>query len=130
MSGLRKYSLNIGKSSTLKNIMSIYGAVEAICSEKISVSTIMNQALLTTLPIGKLYSSNINLNKMLHKLGVDDVRSAIQLQDLAVFFFNGCNKATISRGVVKPRIGLVLTSNSAFASEVRCICTRQHACNY
>ena len=57
--------------------MNIYGAVEVTFSEKTSVSSIMNQASLTTLPIGKLYSSNINLNKMLRKLGVDDVRSAV-----------------------------------------------------
>ena len=125
-----KYSLNIGKSSTLKNIMSKYGAVEAISSEKTSVSSIMNQASLTTEPIGKLYSSDMNLNKMLRKLGVDNVRSSVQLEDLTVSFFNGFNKATISRGVVKPRTGLVVTSNSAFASEERYIHSRQHACNY
>ena len=89
--------------------MSIYGAVEAICSEKTSVSSIMNQALLTTVSIGEHCSSNINLNEILRKLGVDDVRSAVQLKDLAVSFCNGINKATMSRGVVKPRTGLVVT---------------------
>ena len=121
--------------------MSIHGAVEAICSEKTSVSSIMNQASLTTVPIGKHYSNNVNHNEIFGKLGVHDVRSTLQLEDLAVSFFNGFNEATISREVAKPRTGLVVTSNSAFTSEERyrdnilviisniCICNSMGCCS-
>jgi len=43
-----------GKSTTLRNL---YGAVDNICSEKSSVTMVMNKASITTVPIGKFYDS-------------------------------------------------------------------------
>ena len=47
-------------------------------------------------------------------LGVDDVRSKLKLEEIAVELFNGFTKRTVGRGCLKPKISLIVTSNNSF----------------
>ena len=44
-----------------------------------------------------------------------------KLEELAVGFFNGFTRRTISGGAVQPKTGLIITSNCSFAENQRYI---------
>ena len=52
-------------------------------------------------------------------IGVDDIRSAKKLEDIAVEFYNGFTKRSVSNGEVKPRTSILATSNCAFSNSER-----------
>ena len=52
-------------------------------------------------------------------LGVDDVRSRLKLEEIAVELFNGFTKRTVGRGCLKPRTSLIVTSNNSFSESDR-----------
>ena len=52
-------------------------------------------------------------------LGVDDVRSKLKLEEIAVELFNGFTKRTIGRGCLKPKTSLIVTSNNPFSESDR-----------
>lgn len=57
--------------------------------------------------------------------GIDDIRSAKKLEELAVDFFNCFTRKTVAGGELRPRTGLVITSNCSFGDS-----QRYHTCHY
>lgn len=51
--------------------------------------------------------------------GVDDIKSAKRLEEIAVEFFNGFTKRSVSSGEIKPRTSIIATSNCSFSNSQR-----------
>lgn len=109
--------IHTGKSTTLKNVLSVYASSEHAYSQKSTASGMVKQAAYTTLPIG------IKLHAILHSVqsiqGIDDIKSPTKLEELVVEFFNGFTRKTVSGGESRPKTGLIITSNCAFTESQR-----------
>ena len=75
---------------------SIYGVLDHL-GGKSTLASIINKAGTSTLPIG-----------------LDDVKSPVLFEDVAVQLFNGSLHSTISSGCVHPRGSVIVTANQAF----------------
>jgi hypothetical protein len=52
-------------------------------------------------------------------VALDDLKSSLKMEELAVEFFNGFSKTTLSGGTTRPKTGLVITANETFANNQR-----------
>ena len=69
---------------------------------KSTLASITNRAAIATIPIG-----------------LDDVRSDIIMEDIAVQFYNSSSHATMSSGNKKPRSSVIVTANKSFCTTER-----------
>lgn len=100
--------------------MSLFGAERQIYSHKSTAASIVNQASSSTIPIGEtaqLFACSSHC--IVFILGIDDIKSAKKLEELAVEFFNGFTCKTVQGGEARPKTGLIVTSNCPFAENQR-----------
>ena len=92
-----------GKSTSLRNILSIFGAEKEHIHGADTVSAaLVNKASSTTVP-----------------LGLDDCTSSKKVEMIAVQFFNGFSHVTVSKGTQKPKTSILLTANQPFTDTQR-----------
>ena len=90
-----------GKTTALKMALSLYGIFTCL-GGKSTLASITNRAAIATIPIG-----------------LDDVRSDIIMEDIAVQFYNSSSHATMSSGNKKPRSSVIVTANKSFCTTER-----------
>lgn len=69
---------------------------------KSSPAAILNRAAVSTLPIG-----------------LDDIKSAAAMEEIAVHFYNGACHTTVSSGQTVPHTSLIVTANDSFCGTER-----------
>ena len=99
----RRYSTLLGKSTSLRVALSLYGVDEMhFLGGRSTPPSLMQLATMTTLPIG-----------------VDDIQSAAVLEDVAVKFYNGAAHSTCSSKDTRAQTSLIVTGNGDFAGSQR-----------
>ena len=117
-------SLCIGKSTSLRNSLSLFGAhLTNINGPDTPTAAIVSQTSTTTVPIGEIlqfcrkFTDNSPYNY--NKYGIDDIRSCKKLEAIAVQLFNGFSHTTLARGLQQPRTSLIVTANQPFCDQER-----------
>lgn len=97
------YLLVTGKTTSLQVALSLCGVNNIhFKGGRSTISSLLCRAAVTTMPIG-----------------VDDISSEVNVENLTVQFFNGAGHTTAKRGSVYPCTSLLLTANKHFAESER-----------
>ena len=92
-----------GKTLTLKAILSLFGLGEnSLQRGRITTEALLRFSAVSCVPVA-----------------VDDISSAVKMEDIAVTYFNAAQHTTVAGGTVRPRGTIVVSSNQSFVESDR-----------
>ena len=94
-----------GKTLTLKAILSLFGLGEkSLQRGKITAEALLRFSATLCVPVA-----------------VDDISSAVKMEDIAVTYFNAAQHTTVAGGTVRPRGTILVSSNQSYVESDRLV---------